>query len=542
MTPTETNIVDGTEPRSEFPAAHLSSRRRWAHLLSKPALAPAVVGAVAAVAAVSAARQSAYSGDDVSQILYVRDLRDGATRVFFGSDNFILRLPLAFLTDGWIAEGRGYLVIISALLVTLGAIAAVAFRRADPGQRPLDQALFIAAVAWAFANFGVAMTISRPFIRNVELGLALALVFVVDRLVNRKTSPFGLVLFASALALLLYNDPYFTYLVGLPLVAVVGAWAVLRPRRENRLLAGAAVAGCAASFVLPRLGELVGFTAHPAPVHLIDQDQIGAALRGTHRATATLGLNVHGPYPVGRLVAALNITVCVVLAGVALWGVLQLIRRRQALRPSQLILPLAAVLPFCAYVAGGSSLVDHTARYVVLTPVALAACITLVRMPKWTAIAVAALLVVATTANLGLAVRSLTCPETSPSCRAFVATAIWNLEERFADDLERAGVTKLFGDYWQMNITGYASDGGIAAVPIVCIGDQVGIWNWNVSTARIYQAAARSHVLLGGQFVSPCEAHIQSQLGTPIEVVTIGNRTLLAYDGDISRRMPRIDP
>lgn len=511
-------------------------------MLPKPAWAPAVVGAVGAVAALSAARLSAYSGDDVSQILFVRDLRRGATRVFFGSDNFILRLPLAFLTDGWAAEGRAYLVLISVLLVTLAAIAAVAFRRAEPGERALDHSVFIAAVAWAFANVGVAMTTSRPFIRNVELGLALALVFVVDRLVGRKTSPLGLVLFASALALFLYNDPYFTYLVGIPLVVVIGAWAVRRPSRENRLLAGAAAAGCAASFVLPRVGELVGFMAHPAPVRLIDQGQIGDALRGTRQATATLGLNVHGTYPVGRLVAALNATVLAVLAGVALWGLLQLIRRRQVLRPSQLILPLAAVLPFCAYVAGGSSLMDHTARYVVLTPVALAACITLVRMPKRTAAAVAALLVAATMANLGLAARDLLCPDTKPSCRASVATALWNVDERFAADLARAGVTKLFGDYWQMNITGYASGGDIAAVPIVCVGDQVGVWNWNVSTARIYQATERSHVLLGGQFVSPCEAHIRRQLGAPAEVLTIGNRTLLAYDGDISRRMPRIDP
>ncbi len=350
---------------------------------------------------------------------------------------------------------------------------------------------------------------------------------------------------AVASAVFLYSDPYFTYLVAMPAVVVLLVIAALRRRREPVLLAAALVVGVAASFALPAAGRRLGLVSHPTKVDLLATEDAGRGLR----LLASSALDPFGA-AVGKgglsgVTAWCNLAVLVVLVALAVRCLVKVMARPGDAAPSDLLLPLAVLLPFPAYALSGAVLIPGTSRYLVLAPLALATIgVKAVQggLARRLVVPLALVVTVAIAANLAEAVGRGVCVAGSAGCRDTPSVAANRGAAAFARDARAQGITKLYTGYWDANFTTYWSHGAVDGVPLVCTADGVAVWNWLVTDARIERSTARSHVLPASETLTGCKDQIEAQLGPPVERLLVHGRTVLAYDGDLTTRLRRVDP
>lgn len=502
----------------------------------------------AALAAVGASYRKELQSDDVAQLLAVRSWREsGLSRFYVGSDTLLLRAPLTWLVDLLVAPGPGQLRLLTGLLCALTGLAVVAAMRWQAGASRLAGLVGCLAASWALSNPGVAEAIGRPLVRNIELGLAIVGLVALDRLVLGRPGRPVLLLAAMtvALSILLWDDPYLTYLVALPAAAVCLASAAIARSGWRAMVGLSLLVGIAASRALDGLAGVAGIQVLAAPIRLLEGRDIDDARRGViDQSPLAIGVSRRPAAGVGAVAAWGNRFALLVLLAAAAVAAVAVLRRWKSLPVGSAVALLLVPLPLIGWVASSNVLYDYSWRYLVLTPFALAmlAPTALSALPgRWRVVAAALVgttLLVAGSANLQLAGRRVDC---SDRCTPTPAAAKVADDEALAEALRPAGVSKLFAPYWRANIATYQTGGAVNAVAVTCEERHVVARRWLVTEATYSASTAVSHLLFEAGTVAGCDrSAVEQQLGPPLGVELVGGAELWSYPGDLAQVLPSV--
>lgn len=130
--------------------------------------------------------------------------------------------------------------------------------------------------------------------------------------------------------------------------------------------------------------------------------------------------------------------------------------------------------------------------------------------------------------------------QSQSSVRSEVQQNIANSENfRTIETLKERGYTKGYANYWDANISSYLSKGEIRFLPSVCSEGDLNAWHWLTDDASFAVKADKTfYVYNSDNTLGPCTKDIlDSQLGSPSEVLRSGRWSIFLYDYDISTRI-----
>ena len=484
--------------------------------------------------------------DSVAQQSVVQTwLHAGHDETYLPPNTWLLKLPVYFLIESLPVSPSTRLLLESLSLAAAGyLLMAWACRwlamEAGATRRWTDAVLPLAWLATLGGGLGQYLSV-MPNSRNIELGLSFLLLMVAGRYVAGEV-PAGssgsawrqLGRYASRgpvpvllVAVLWVDDPYFAFLVGLPLLLACPVWYFARSR-DRRLLA-LAMAVAVSLLAIPVLrGLLAAGGVHVVPdatgPTFSPVDVTGHVPLLWPSLKAQLGLSEYGA---GAAVAH-ALTVAVLFASVLASGHLAC----RGWRARNLVLTFVAVnwLVVVGGVLVNRTVYDfHAGRYLVLALFDLAVCLGVAmaglrsRHPRW-ASGIGALLLAAVLANGTAAV--LGRPE-EPLEAARQASIL--------SMLRAAGLNKGYAQFWAANLYTYLSDGEVIVSDVSCRpGGRLRLRHWLTDTARLTVPAKRTFLLWDPIFRNCPPTRLEAQLGRPqAQLPGPAGTVILVYGHDL---------
>jgi hypothetical protein len=510
-------------------------------LRSQLLLALALVFLVLALLAVGSER--AYSSDDVAQQNAVASITLHSKPVIdLPQNTYTLKLPLYAALQDLPVTPSARLVLTTLLLNIAGFLlfyyAAQSFIRAYAPARVAN----LAPILW-LPSLGVSLAgvLANPNSRNLEIGLAFGVLALLARWYNgawpasawRGTALAGL--FAALLGLLFYDDPYFIYMLALPLLLLFGGkWLLLGKDRRPVILSmgvlAALVFAQAWYWILWLLGihagqEGASFATLPAVAHnaqlfvravldLFNANIFGRSILSLQSLAPELNLLL--------LIATLLAPFLLLSAKV----------RRDMWKVFLILQPPFLALAFIA----GSTVVDTASgRYLVPLPFYTALILAVVVMPLLTTrmrnVLAGALLLV-TILNVASTIRIYLGRGDNANAE----------NQEIAHIAEAHHLTKGYASYWNADINQYYSDNKVLFIQSGC-SRTTGVkpYRFLLNEQVLHRQASNSFYLFDPAATRCTEADFARYLGEPRGVVGLsGRKQLLLYDYDITTRM-RLD-
>jgi len=517
-------------------------------------VAAGLTGLVAATIVVRSLRLVPNSDSVAQQAVVQTWLRAGHDVAYLPPDTWVLKLPVYLLFEALPVPPAARLVLESVTLVGAGyAFLALALRSLIRRARPLgtlarrtDVALPIAWLATVAGEFGTFQAV-MPNYRNIELGLCFLLLAACAALLATARTVWAAV-GAVAASVLWVDDPYFAYLVGVPLLACCllrlatawreggGAW------RRPLLLAAAA----GASLLLVPAVRVVLRLAGVRVVQDATAPTFDPHVLLAHLSVLWPGLSMHLGVPrsfgaqVWRTSAPLAVAGALTLAVLAAGAVASAVLAVRAWRARSPVLALVAVLwvVVVAGVVANATVSDQAAgRYLVLGVVDLLVVLGLAtaalrrRRPRL-ARALTSLLAAAVLANV----------------TALAATRSWapppdrERQEQTVAALRSTGAAKGFAEFWDANLYTQATGGDVVLSDVECVAGRLRLRRWLTDTAAVRMPSPGGTVVLwnaASDKAGGCTPdQIAAQLGRPDRLLPApAGGVVMAYRADVTARL-----
>lgn len=517
-----------------------SSVRGWepsARRLSNRYLWPVgcVTGAVLLVASLVASHYNRqYNSDDVALQTILSQWARGYHHVAtVGSDNFILKAPLYLVLGRLTHNGRSALLLTGLILNIAGFGLFVASMRYFVERMGGTKELLVLPLLWLSSlgtYFGYILT--NPNLRNVEIGMAFALLMLVAKYLDGQLAvgPARLVLYLLAVGLFLYNDPYFLYFVVVPLLVLLGIILLREGSSPRAARLGAFLASSVLVFKLVDvLARAVGFEANGGNVTFTSLSQIWPHVELLIQGTLTIcRADFFSMQVIGfeALHALLGLAVVLVLV-----AFLFLTRRGPEIGgPWRWFFGLLPAFIAAAFVLSNQTVNGGSTRFLVMLPflaVLLVALVLQAANPRVRRLG-AAVVLLAGVANVVVSARSFSLPLRSPNAANYVAV----------DAATKSGLHKGYAGYWSSNIDTYLSGDRIDFIQVECAAPpRLRPYRWLSDDAILQKPASRSFYLYeADNFSIACSRDdVIRQFGEPAEVSTIDAKTeLMVFDHDLA--------
>ena len=558
-----------TDPRTDRRPEAGPAAGRWSAAL-RPALA--VTPLICLAVAVPVLRAWPSNSDAAAQqSVLLTWLRVGHGQAYLPTDTWALKFPLYLVVENLpLASATRILVeaaTLDALMYVLLAAAAWWFAgRAGGVRRWYDVVLPLAWLATVGGGMGRDLS-TGPNYRNVEMGLSFALLALAGRHLAPGTAEPGAappgrwpvrwhvrwpvrwhgralaVAVPLVLALLYVDDPYFLYLLALPLLLGCLVAAVLpygRPSadepgtsRRTRLLQVAAVVAASLA-VAPALRAALG----AAGVTIMSEGTTGT-LQPTVVLAHVRGLWTSVQAQLGDRGRMGWVGLGLALAFLLVGAVLCVLLTRRGWRRRDAVLTFVAghwLVAFAAVVFKRDFDGAGDGRYLVLGVVDLAVGVAIgaavLRATRPRAAAALTALVAAAVVGNGV-VRVLAGP---------AAPAEHTRQAQTLQALRASGATKGFAQYWAANLYVHQSAGDLQVSEVVCgSSDRLQLRAFLTDTARLAVPARRTFLLWdpAAEVFHRCpRARIDAQLGPPSATLPAPRGTaVLVYPYDVTGRL-----
>lgn len=478
-----------------------------------------------------------YNSDDVALQTVLAQWGRGYHHVAtVGADNFILRAPLYLLLGQLTHNGRAVLFLTVLILNAVGFWLFVVSLRYFAVRLGGTKELLVLPLIW-LASLGAFFSniLMNPNLRNVEIGMTFALLMLVAKYADGElpVRPARLVLYLVALGLFIYNDPFFLYMVVVPLLLLLGT-LLLRDGSTPRVarLVAFLVAGVVAFKVIDLVARVFGFEAAGGDVAFISLTQVWPHLELLIQGTLTI---FRADFFSKRLIGFASVHallgLAVVLAVVAFpfltW------RGKEHGVPWRWFFGLIPAFTAAVFVFSNQTVDLGSSRFLVLVPflaVLLVALILQGANPRVRRLGGAILLLAAVT-NLSSSARSFSRPPAGPNSANYVTI----------DAARMSGLSKGYAEYWSSNINTYLSGDRIDFIQVECAAPpRLSPFAWLTDDAILRKPASRSFYLYdAANFGGACNRDdVIRQFGLPAEVRPINaTRELLVYDYDLAANL-----
>lgn len=494
-----------------------------------------------------------YNSDDVSwqtTLLHWRPF-EGST-VYFGSDPFILKVPIYLLLSMVFSPGRQLLFLTSALFAVINftlfyfsALYLLRKFRVRINYLTLMPFVWLASLGYYFAQLFL-----NPNVRNAELGVMFAFYALVLKVYLKEWDLTGTpwrraagILIAVAVGLFIYNDLYFLYFGVAPMVLFLAYLWLRRPEaRRQTVVIGL---GLVISFLGAKAASMLTDAAGIHTIVSADTAFIGfeKLLPNMFDTLRSLQIVFQADFW-GR--AVLKLTTFSLLCNAAILGSTIYIfhsslRRKLAgnrnILSGHLLVNYLGLLFFAAlaiYLFSTVSVNTETYRYLVILPMiaAIGLAYTISALPQSQAAVLTLLLFTASMLNLvffALERKALS---------ARVAPNRANSENFLViNEIKKRGLTKGYAEFWDANINTYLSKGEITFLPTVCAGIEPVNFRWLVAEKEIVKPAERTFYLADPQYYDvqgSCKPdNVAARFGEPAERFKVNNKLVYVYNRDI---------
>lgn len=518
--------VRGLEPR----ARRLSDRFLWP-------LGCAVSGVLLFANLLVAHLTRPYNSDDVALQTVLaqwgRGYHDVAT---VGADNFILKAPLYLLLGQLTSNGRSVLFLTVLLLNAVGFTLFVVSLRYFVERLGGTKELLVLPLIW-LASLGTvfANVLMNPNLRNVEIGVAFALVMLAAKYLDGQlpVGPGRLTLGLVGLGLFLYNDPFFLYMVVLPLLVLLGV-VLLRDGSDARAarLVAFLLAGVVAFKLVDLLGRALGFEATGGDVAFISLRQVWPHVELLVQASLTLFRADFFSKPLLGFASFQALLGLAVLAAVVAFPFLCRRGSEQGV-PWRWFFGLLPAFSAAVFVFSNQTFDLGAGRFLVMVPFVAVLLVTLILQaanPRVLSLG-AGILVLAAVANLASTAHSFSRPPGGPNSANYVVI----------EEARKRGLTKGYAYYWSSNINTYLSGDRIDFIQVECAAPpRLSPYAWLTDDAILQKPASRSFYLYdAANFGGACNRDdVVRQFGPPAEVRPLTATTeLLVYDYDLAANL-----
>lgn len=476
------------------------------------------------------------NSDDVAQQVLVSSYNFGGGVIHLPPNNYILKLPVYFLIDLLNLGPRtewatlGILLNLAGLLFFLHAVRYFSKEFGELKAPNLLPVFWMCTLTYTFASY-----LMNPNSRNLELGLGLWGLTVLHRLQKSPVSlnsAYKYAAFSFVAGLFFYNDPYFVYLLGFPMLAVFGhKWVTANSDESHRhdLVFTLVFLALVLKSFWNNLFYILGiYPAHEAPA-LVALSGLGynfAVL--AEQLLVISNANIFGQALSGTSSAVVIANFLILVSAVSLCGFW--LMKFSVNRPWErvmVLLPLACLVVF----AISPKIIDASSgRYLVFFPYAIAGFLSVV-IPKLShraKVVAVILLVFASIGNLrsiGLMLN-----------RADLAEAADSRNMSLVRLVERNGYTKGYVNFWEGPMNTYFSDSKIAFVQAGChpkLG--LSVFNW-LSDSSVSSRLAMKTFYLHDEEKSLCKLEdLYKFTGIPEKTIKIPNenKILLFFNRDI---------
>lgn len=512
-----------------------------------------------------------YSSDDVAIQAIVDAWQQGEDpNAIVGVDNFVLRLPLYFVSSLALNNSRVTLfliIIICNAILLLGLLYFLTYylRHLGLAKKEYLTLAFLPLLAFlglAAINFGALSSISAAPLsasylnanyRNMEIGivfLALTLFPMMARLfegANSLKKILAIIVTIAGLSIFIYNDPYFFYTLGVAVIFTAFIMWVLRRVNAKSAITVIVLAGTSyigAKFIA-KIGNALGFvSADNAPVAFTTIESLGGnilnsvgALLLTYRADFW-GRSLTEP---STFLFLLN-TSLPVLAIVAL---VYFMRARFADRNYyRMILMCTAILTLLAFALTPHGANIESFRYLFLAafcliPLSSEALIRLYQHSQYRrlAISLAVLLTIGwlvnsaiNTATLTLGLLNKTPGQNTINFQVISTSREYNIQ-------------KGYSAYWDANPVTYFSNRSVIVAPLACVAGKYHQFHWLLNRNDFSKDASKTFLLVNKYDLTGFSECDPRQLGSPDKIVSISpHYDYYIYSRDIGLELPRIIP
>lgn len=496
-----------------------------------------------------------YSSDDVTTQTVVQSWENGQpVDAVVGEDSYIIKVPFFALHD-FLQPTNSRTKLLVSVLIFNGILLAgvIMLTRAlinDKTRRSrLKMLLVYLPIGWYFALSVLPIKANHNFnfmcpdFRNAELGVAFMLVALLGSFAERKQWKFTLkhgivgALLFGFLAVFLSSDPYFIYILGLPVVLFLGlAWLQDKVtwRRGLGLLAYTVLV-IGASFAVSMLVEHMGIVSYKyVPRQFIGIDQLWKALGTTIAAEfEQFSAFIWGEKVTTALLPQLVNCGLLVLS---LWAVIQAGRDQlKKFEPRRLILILVVAINLLVFSFNAVNDIGND-RFLFMAVVAqvilLAAYGATIKNTK-----LQYCLIIFYAAGILINIGAST-----PAITGYVRHGVRPnaVNYQIGDIVAAEGLTKGYAPYWSSLINTYLSPSGAQFLPAKCENNTLSKLDWVMNKPDFDIPAEKSFYLYSNDTLPPTTAECTPEaLGLePVKTIGIdGTYTLYIFDYDISAGM-----
>jgi len=514
-----------------------------------------IAGIVFFITLLSAQTIRPYTSDDVTTQTVVQSWTAGAHRdAIVGEDTYILKIPFYLLQDAIQPHNSRAKMFISVLVFNaILFIGLVIFVRSLTSKRTKlsksSLALVYLPVIWFLAlsvepsSGNRDVLFMNPDLRNAELGIAfmlMAYLLHVTRLPryelnSKKVAGLGLLL--VGIGLFLVDDPFFTYMLGLPALGLVFClWVSNRlSNRRGSALAGYTIAAILVAGIASKIVKALGLTTFQYVAHrFIHITELWSALANTIGSEfIQFNANISSKLINKHLI--LELVNCVLL-GLSVWAAIKVAGRlRQRLNADWLLLAFLAVVNLAIFTVNVINNLGNN-RFIILAIISQVLMLAVYgphisnHRLRLTLIALYCLgILVNTGSSLNGMRLQITSHAPDPNAVDYKIAAL----------VKREGLTKGYAPYWDSLINTYfASSRDIRFLPTNCKWGRFNKLDWVVNKPGFDTPAQKTFYLYSTARSDCLDPAINAH---PDRTIKIDDTyTLYIYNRDIGRTMPHV--
>lgn len=504
--------------------------------------------------------QRSYNSDDVTWQTTLMSWKPFSPQpAYFGSDPFILKVPVFFILGKLFAPGRGVMLAFDLIFafINFGCFYYAYLYFVKKLRIPLSTPTLLPVIWLSSLGWRYSALMINPNLRNAELG-AMFLLFALGAQIyyGEITTPrsFKTRLLALLGVLLLagfiLNDLYFFYFGVIPLAGLMAYHFFAKPLTGGRSFAVLALLGLGT--VLAHIFKLglrwVGIDfINSGGDSFVVFDKFFVGLQNA-LASAFLVFNADfwgRPFFKAFTLTTLLGAAVPILVLVVAWRLVKQkshITNKQAAETAEVrntwtifFMSLFAIV-ILVYAGTDVSVGISTYRYMVVLPLiaTMLAGLVIGRLPSVMQHLAVVLFTLAICGNLYASYciqQEIALGHPQPN----------SINRDLARELGSRGYTKGYAFYWDGNSSTYFAGGKTHFLPVSCIKGQTVKFFWLVDGNEYTKPAEKSFYVVDPEQFSEmsCQASdISAQFGEPAETIMVSNRTVHLYNYDITSRIP----
>ncbi len=482
--------------------------------------------------------------------------------LYLTPDTWVANVPFYMLFSHILAPGRRVLLaeggFFAVLNFTIYFWSGLYFIKKQ--HRKIDL-LYLLPFLW-LASFGFALAnlFLNTNLRSFEIGLSILLFVAIAKIYHEEFDPMrswltrlATLLGCFLVGLLIYNDPYFLYLIVIPaiLLLIYLYYKNRSARRSILIMAACFVISGVAYEIIHKIGTTAGIVIIPQPAIFVAYGQLFSQV-----ATAIQSvLIIFGADITGRVV--LNFVTIVYLLNLFLLAIVSFqVVKNLRLRftdksleknDSQLwmsFLAFVIVFALAVYTFSNQAINIETYRYLIIVPF-VAVILLSMGIGQWSKTLrsiISIVLVISIIGNISVSVAT---------AKGHDLILISNTDKGNYQNfdliraLEAKGLSKGYAQYWDANINAYLSKGKLVILPIVCTPSNTSEpYDWFINASLLKKPSARTFLItdIGNVPSSPmCSSESLSlQFGTSTSSFMIDSYKVYVYNYDIASKMSSV--